>query len=139
MIKVGRREEGLAALTDLIWEKCFLRVRVCNLPRNALTLRSKAGQNNFAVAFRCGFPMYYSHSEIMIHSEIVLPRLSERVSESAHSSTAAVLSPSAHCDRKNQMTGKWCVNSHRTQVGKGEGKDTVQHEHACIINCRLQN
>ena len=40
MIKVGRREEGLAALTDLIWEKCFLRVRVCNLPRNALTLRS---------------------------------------------------------------------------------------------------
>ena len=30
----------MAALTDLIWEKCFLRVRVCNLPRNALTLRS---------------------------------------------------------------------------------------------------
>ena len=44
MIKVGRREEGLAALTDLIWEKCFLRVRVCNLPRNALTLRSTGAQ-----------------------------------------------------------------------------------------------
>ena len=29
----------MAALTDLIWEKCFLRVRVCNLPRNALTLK----------------------------------------------------------------------------------------------------
>jgi hypothetical protein len=61
-------------------------------------------------------------------------KASERVSESAHSSTAAVLSPSAHCDRKNQMTGKWCANSHHTQIGKGEENDTVQHEHAGMHN-----
>eukprot|EP01046_Picozoa_sp_COSAG06_P037966 COSAG06_NODE_4335_length_4357_cov_120.961954_9_plen_261_part_00 len=30
---------------------------------------------NFAVDFRCDFPMYYSHSEIMIHSEIDSLRL----------------------------------------------------------------
>ena len=35
----------------------------------------EAERINFAVGFRCDFPMYYSHSEIMIHSEIDSLRL----------------------------------------------------------------
>jgi len=48
------------------------RVHVCCSARSA----SLGGANQFAVDFRCNFPMYYSHSEIMIHSEIDSLRLS---------------------------------------------------------------
>ena len=38
----------MAALTDLIWEKCFLRVRVCNLPRR---LRPAGSEHRFFFLF----------------------------------------------------------------------------------------
>ena len=45
VIKVGRREGGLAALTDLIWENCFLCASAvpqpCHLPRKCIDLKIK--------------------------------------------------------------------------------------------------
>ena len=48
-------------------------LRCCNLN---LLVRVQAERIDFAVDFRCDFPLYYSHSEVMIHSEIDSPRLS---------------------------------------------------------------